>query len=117
MASVPWTAYRDPNADQGFENDKMTSGGLPETMPEPKYQSGGGNLTPETFGFLPKSQREAAMHRGMKGMEYGQNQGDVQEYGEGEAMKHGDEQAQRMMNDPIPSGSEHYQGESEEKNY
>lgn len=114
MSSVPWTSYRGTDSDQGFENDKMTSGGLPETMPEPKYQSGGGNLTPETFGFLPKSQREAAMHRGMKGMEYGENDGDVEGL---EPSKQGDEQAERMMDNNPPSGSEHYLGESDEENY
>ena len=109
MADANWMSYRDPNADVGFENNKITGGALPETMPEPKYQMGAGNMHENMFATLPKSQREAAQHMGMKmDPRYTDDVKSIED------SKTGDEQAQDMMDNPIPVGSEHYIGESEE---
>src|SRR5437773_8582213 len=113
--SVPWTAYRDQSADTEMQNNKITGGALPEIMPQPKWQMGAGNMGPD-FGYMPQSQREAAMHRGMKGQEYSENGNykDVTSYGDN---KQDDKQAKEMMNTNPPVGTENYQGQSTEKDY
>lgn len=100
MEAVPWTAYRSTDATPDMDNNKVTEGPLPETIPVKNWQMGSGRMHENAFAGMPQSQREASRHMGMKSdPRYNDDVNDI-----GDAGKDGDEQAKKMMSGDIPDG-------------